>query len=96
MNGKPVKDFRITWDALTKAAKMPRLLVHDLRRSRQEFGTPRYRASGYANLRTQSRSVFDRHNIVSESNLAESALKVESGAKAGVAKAKAIRPAVPS
>ena len=89
-NGKPVRDFRVTWDALTKAAKMPGLLVHDLRRSAVRNLVRRgvtervaMRISGH-----KSRSVFDRYNIVSESDLADAALKVESGAKAELAKAK--------
>jgi integrase len=32
-NGKPVSDFRGAWEGLTKAAGVPGLLFHDLRRS---------------------------------------------------------------
>ena len=83
-NGKPVKDFRATWDALTESANMPGLLFHDLRRSAVRNLVRRgvtervaMRISGH-----RSRSVFDRYNIVSESDLADAALKLERGAKA--------------
>jgi len=86
-NGKPIKDFRVTWDALTGSARMPGLLFHDLRRSAVRNlvrrGVPErvaMRISGH-----KSRSVFDRYNIVSESDLADAALKVERGAQAELA-----------
>jgi len=88
-NGKPVKDFRVTWAALTESAKMPGLLFHDLRRSAVRNMVRRgvtervaMRISGH-----KSRSGFDRYNIVSESDPADAALKVESGAKAELARA---------
>ena len=91
-HGKPVRDFRVTWDALTEAAKMPGLHFHDLRRSAVRNMVRRgvtervaMRISGH-----KSRSVFDRYNIVSESDLADAALKVETGAKAELVQADSI------
>jgi integrase len=77
--GKPVRDFRDRWDKLTKAANMEGLLLHDLRRSAVRnlvrAGVQERVAmtiSGH-----KSRSIFDRHNIVSETDLAEAAKKIE-------------------
>jgi integrase len=91
-SGEPVRDFRGAWYALTKAAKMPGLLFHDLRRSAVRNMVRRgvtervaMRISGH-----KSRSVFDRYNIVSESDLADATLKVEQGAKAELTRASEI------
>lgn len=91
-SGEPVRDFRGAWDALTKAAKMPGLLFHDLRRSALRNMVRRgvtervaMRISGH-----KTRSVFDRYDIVSESDIADAALKVERGAKAELARADAV------
>jgi integrase len=91
-NGKRVKDFRETWHALTNAAKMPGLLFHDLRRSAVRNMVRRgvteqiaMRISGH-----KTASVFRRYDIVSEADLTEAALKVESGAKAELARASEI------
>jgi integrase len=88
-NGKRVKDFRGTWDALTAAGKVPGLRPHDLRRSAVRNMMRRgvteqvaMRISGH-----KTASVFRRYDIVSEADLAEAALKVESGAKAELARA---------
>lgn len=91
-SGEAVKDFRCAWSALTEAAKMPGLLFHDLRRSAVRNMVRRgvtervaMRISGH-----KSRSVFDRYDIVSESDLADAALKVERGGKAELARASEI------
>jgi len=91
-SGEPVRDFRGAWDVLTGAAKLPGLLFHDLRRSAVRNMVRRgvtervaMRISGH-----KSRSVFDRYNIVSESDLADAALKVEQGGKAELAQANVV------
>jgi integrase len=89
MNGKPVKDFRETWDELVESVGMPWLLLHDLRRSAVRNlvrrGVPEKVAMKISGHKT--RSIFDRYNIVDESDLAEAALKVEQGAKRELAEA---------
>lgn len=79
-NGKPVSDFRGTWDAVTKAAGAPGLLFHDLRRSAIRnmirAGVPEVVAMRISGHKT--RAVFDRYNIVSGRDLAEAAQKIES------------------
>lgn len=91
-SGEPVGDFRAVWAALVKAAGVPGLLFHDLRRSAvrnmvRRGATERVakRISGH-----KSRSVVDRHDIVSESDLADAALKVERGGKAELHRARVI------
>lgn len=82
--GEPVGDFRAVWAALVKAAGCPGLLFHDLRRSAVRKMVRRgaaervaMRISGH-----KSRSVVDRYDTVSESDLADAALKVERGGNA--------------
>jgi integrase len=88
-NGKRIKDFRVTWDTITKAAGLPGLHLHDLRRSAVRNMMRRgvteqvaMRISGH-----KTASVFRRYDIVSEADLTEAALKVEAGAKAELARA---------
>ena len=80
-NGKPVVGFRKRWAALCKAAGLPGLLFHDLRRSAVRNAVRRgvpevvcMRISGH-----KTRSVFDRYNVVSENDLADAAVKIEAG-----------------
>ena len=82
-NGEPVRDFRGTWDALTKAAGLPGLLLHDMRRSavREMIrrGVPQKTARTISCHKTDS--VFSRYNIVSEADIRDAAKKIEEGAK---------------
>ncbi len=78
-NGKQVTDFRRTWRTLAKAAGMPGLIFHDLRRSAVRnmvrAGISKHvakRISGH-----QTDSIFDRYDITDESDLAEAARKLE-------------------
>jgi integrase len=85
-NGEPVRDFRGAWDALVKAAGVPALLFHDLRRSAVRNmvrrGVPQKTAREISGHKTDS--VFSRYNIVSEADIADAARKIEEGAKAAV------------
>ncbi len=91
-SGEPVKDFRGAWWALCAKAGLGKfvkaeddklrwegLLFHDLRRSAVRnmvrAGIPEVVSMRIS--RHKSRSVFDRYNIVSESDLVDAASKLE-------------------
>jgi integrase len=78
-NGEAVEDFRGTWKALTKAAGLPGLLVHDMRRSAVRRmvrrGISKHAAKRISGHKTDS--IFDRYDIVDEQDLAEAARKLE-------------------
>lgn len=78
-NGKPIIDFRDTWRVLTAAAGVPGIFVHDMRRSAVRNmvrrGIPEVVAMAISGHKT--RSVFDRYNIVSETDLMDAGRKLE-------------------
>jgi len=85
-NGKRVAGFRKAWASLTRTAGCPDLLFHDLRRSGVRNmirrGIPEVVAMRISGHKT--RAVFDRYNIVSESDLADAARRIEAGKRAEV------------
>jgi len=78
-DGKRVKDFRGTWENATKAAGVPDLLFHDLRRT----AARNFRNAGVAEgviMKIggwKTRSVFERYAIVSHSDCEEALEKLE-------------------
>jgi len=91
-NGKRVKDFRERWSKTGRRSRCnnAELLFHDLRRSavrnmirRGIHEVSAMRISGH-----KTRDVFDRYNIVSETDLMEAVRKIG----AGEAEEKALAP----
>lgn len=77
--GRPVFDPRKTWKRACTAAGVPDLWRHDLRRSAvrnlDRAGVPQKVAMAISGHKT--RHVFDRYNIVSDTDLSEAALKLD-------------------
>lgn len=80
-DGRPVKDFRVSWEKLTKASGVPELLFHDLRRSAVRNmirrGVPQVTAQRISGHKT--RDVFDRYNIGDDRDLVDAAARIEAG-----------------
>lgn len=85
-DGAQILDFRERWAKLTSSSGCPGLLFHDLRRSAVRNmvrrGIPEVVAMKISGHKT--RAVFDRYNVVSETDLADAALRIESGKRAEV------------
>ncbi len=82
-DGKPVRDFRDKWVKVSKAAGVPGLLFHDLRRT----AARNLRRAGVAeNVIMQiggwrTRSVFDRYAIITENDIVDAVRKLEADRK---------------
>lgn len=85
-NGDIVKDFRVAWDNMCKAAKV-QIDVHDFRRTAVR-NLVRSGVSEKVAIRISghvTRSVFDRYDIGSEDDLVDAAQKLEDRRAAFVA-----------
>ena len=78
-DGKPVGDFKKSWKSACKTAKLQGTLVHDLRRTAVRnmirASVPERLAMAISGHKT--RSVVDRYNIVSESDLRDAADRLQ-------------------
>jgi integrase len=78
-NGRPVKDFRRAWKALTTGAGLGGLMVHDLRRSGakalRRAGVPESVIMEIGGWKTES--VFRRYAIVSATDRRDAMEKLE-------------------
>jgi integrase len=78
-DGAPIGDFRKAWRNALRATGLGKILIHDMRRScvrnLVRSGTPEVIAMRLTGHKT--RSVFDRYNITSESDLAAASARLD-------------------